>query len=208
MDPRTFPTKANLMLAKNSLALAKQGFDLMDKKRNILQKEREKRSKEEQKHREEVRFALRDAFETLQKAIYYMGSDQVEAIATEIPPEQDISLKRINMMGVELLETEWNPKKHYPDVLFAQKTLYADEVYRKFGQVKGQLIRLSEEETAKCRLTVLIAKTGKRANALQYIVMPRYQMRIHQMEENLEEKEREEHFRQKLIRGHKNVPEV
>ena len=33
MDPRTFPTKGNLMLAKNSLALAKQGYDLMDKKR-------------------------------------------------------------------------------------------------------------------------------------------------------------------------------
>ena len=35
MDPRTFPTKGNLMLAKNSLTLAKQGYDLMDKKRNI-----------------------------------------------------------------------------------------------------------------------------------------------------------------------------
>ena len=31
MDPRTFPTKGNLMLAKNSLTLAKQGYELMDK---------------------------------------------------------------------------------------------------------------------------------------------------------------------------------
>ena len=36
MDPRTFPTKGNLMLAKNSLSLARQGYELMDKKRNIL----------------------------------------------------------------------------------------------------------------------------------------------------------------------------
>ena len=36
MDPREFPTKGNLMLAKNSLMLARQGYDLMDKKRNIL----------------------------------------------------------------------------------------------------------------------------------------------------------------------------
>ena len=35
MDPRTFPTKGNLILAKNSLALANQGYELMDKKRNI-----------------------------------------------------------------------------------------------------------------------------------------------------------------------------
>ena len=36
MDPREFPTKGNLIAAKNSLTLAKQGYDLMDKKRNIL----------------------------------------------------------------------------------------------------------------------------------------------------------------------------
>ena len=39
MDPTTFPTKGNLILAKNSLSLAKMGYDLMDKKRNILIRE-------------------------------------------------------------------------------------------------------------------------------------------------------------------------
>ena len=39
MDPNTFPTKGNLILAKNSLALSRQGFDLMDRKRNILIRE-------------------------------------------------------------------------------------------------------------------------------------------------------------------------
>ena len=29
MDPREFPTKGNLIAAKNSLTLAKQGYDLM-----------------------------------------------------------------------------------------------------------------------------------------------------------------------------------
>ena len=39
MDPRSFPTKGNLILAKNSLTLARQGYELMDKKRNILIRE-------------------------------------------------------------------------------------------------------------------------------------------------------------------------
>ena len=39
MNPNTFPTKGNLMLAKNSLKLAKKGYELMDKKRNILIRE-------------------------------------------------------------------------------------------------------------------------------------------------------------------------
>ena len=36
MNINMFPTKGNLIAAKNSLALARQGYDLMDKKRNIL----------------------------------------------------------------------------------------------------------------------------------------------------------------------------
>ena len=39
MDPNTFPTKGNLILAKNSLKLAHMGYELMDKKRNILLRE-------------------------------------------------------------------------------------------------------------------------------------------------------------------------
>ena len=39
MNLNTFPTKGNLILAKNSLTLAKQGYELMDKKRNILIRE-------------------------------------------------------------------------------------------------------------------------------------------------------------------------
>ena len=39
MDPNMFPTKGNLIRAKNSYALAKQGYELMDKKRNILIRE-------------------------------------------------------------------------------------------------------------------------------------------------------------------------
>ena len=39
MDPNTFPTKGNLILAKNSLKLSRQGYELMDKKRNILMRE-------------------------------------------------------------------------------------------------------------------------------------------------------------------------
>ena len=39
MDASLFPTKGNLMLAKNTLALSKQGYELLDKKRNILIRE-------------------------------------------------------------------------------------------------------------------------------------------------------------------------
>ena len=39
MDPREFPTKGNLMLAKKLAGTCQSGYELMDKKRNILLKE-------------------------------------------------------------------------------------------------------------------------------------------------------------------------
>ena len=66
MDPRTFPTKGNLMLAKNSLALAKQGYDLMDKKRNILIRELMDLIDEARSIQEEIDTTFTYAYQCLQ----------------------------------------------------------------------------------------------------------------------------------------------
>ena len=61
MDPNTFPTKGNLILAKNSLALSRQGYELMDKKRNILIREMmELIDQAESKHGDRNRFCRSD----------------------------------------------------------------------------------------------------------------------------------------------------
>jgi len=39
MDTTSFPTKGNLILAKNTLKMSKQGYELLDKKRNLLIRE-------------------------------------------------------------------------------------------------------------------------------------------------------------------------
>ena len=69
MDPRTFPTKGNLMLAKNSLALAKQGYDLMDKKRNILIRELMDLIDEARTIQEEIDTTFTYAYACMQRAI-------------------------------------------------------------------------------------------------------------------------------------------
>ena len=62
MDPNSFPTKGNLILAQNSLALANQGYDLMDKKRNILIKELMNLMDEAAKVQEEIDITFSNAY--------------------------------------------------------------------------------------------------------------------------------------------------
>lgn len=78
MDPRTFPTKGNLMLAKNSLALARQGYDLMDKKRNILIRELMDLIEEARTIQEEIDSTFTYAYQCLQRANIENGISMVE----------------------------------------------------------------------------------------------------------------------------------
>ena len=87
LDPRTFPTKGNLMLAKNSLALAKQGYELMDKKRNILIRELMDLIDQARTIQEEIDSTFTYAYQCLQKANIENGINTISQIAYKVPIE-------------------------------------------------------------------------------------------------------------------------
>ena len=67
-------------------------------------------------------------------------------------------------------------------------------------KVKELTIRLAEVETSAYRLAYNIKKTQKRANALQNITIPKYKTLVRSIQGALEEKEREEFTRLKVIK--------
>ena len=73
MDPREFPTKGNLMLAKNSLALARQGDELMDMKRYVLLKELMALIDEAKEIQEQIDSTFTKAYACLQRANIELG---------------------------------------------------------------------------------------------------------------------------------------
>ena len=80
MDPNTFPTKGNLILAKNSLALSRQGFELMDKKRNILIREMMDLIDQAKDIQTQIDKTFRTAYAALQKANMEIGIAFVQQI--------------------------------------------------------------------------------------------------------------------------------
>ena len=69
-----------------------------------------------------------------------------------------------------------------------------------FRKVKDLTIKLSMVENAAYRLASNIKKTQKRANALQNITIPMYSNLVYTITNALEEKEREEFTRLKVIK--------
>lgn len=200
MDPNTFPTKGNLILAKNSLALAKQGYELMDKKRNILIRELMELIAEATDIQEEIDTTFSEAYAALQKANIQMGIHEVEQIALSVPVEDGIAVKRRSVMGTEIPKVEYEKKERRPAYSFYHTKMSLDEASQQFERVKELTIRLVEVENSAYRLAYNIQKTQKRANALSNITIPKYENRVREIQEYLEEKEREEFTRLKVIK--------
>ena len=78
-----------------------------------------------------------------------------------------------------------------------------DKAYISFVKVKEMTVTLAEVENSIYRLTNSIRKTQTRANALQNIVIPKYQSTVKYISGSLDEKEREEFSRMKVIKAQK-----
>lgn len=118
MDPNEFPTKGNLMLAKNSLGLAKQGHELMDKKRNILVKELMDLIEEAKSIQTEIDVTFTRAYRALQKANIELGINYVDEISHAVPVENSIRIKTRSIMGTEIPLVEYEPSMDRPTYSF------------------------------------------------------------------------------------------
>ena len=203
MDPRTFPTKGNLILAKNSLALANQGYELMDKKRNILIRELMELIDQAKDIQEQIDSTFTHAYKCLQHANIEHGISLVSQLAYTVPIEDSIKIKSRSIMGTEIPLVDYTPDENQPTYSFSTTDESIDRAREAFRKVKELTLKLSMIENAAYRLATNIKKTQKRANALKNITIPTYTTLVSSISNALEEKEREEFTRLKVIKQRK-----
>ena len=201
MNLNTFPTKGNLILAKNSLTLAKQGYELMDKKRTILIRELMELIDKASSIQTEIDSTYTAAYAALQQANIQLGIHTVQDIASSIAPEESITIKTRSIMGTEIPLVEYTPQaSNKPAYAFYGTKESLDIARQRFERVKDLTVQLSTVETSAYRLAANIKKTQKRANALKNITIPTYEALVKSITNALEEKEREEFTRLKVIK--------
>lgn len=204
MNPNTFPTKGNLILARNSLALAKQGYELMDKKRNILIRELMNLIEEAKTIQAEIDETFTSAYLSLQQANIENGIHYVQEISHAVPVETSIRIKTRSIMGTEIPLAEYTEESSTPHYGFYGTRESVDQARAGFLKVKELTVKLSMVENSAYRLAMNIRKTQKRANALKNITIPTYTALARDISNALEEKEREEFTRLKVIKRNMN----
>ena len=200
MNLNTFPTKGNLIAAKNSLALARQGYGLMDKKRNILIRELMQLIDKAKEIQSEIDSTYRLAYKALEQANIELGIDYVSELATAVPIDDGIIRKTRSVMGTEIPLVQYKEEDIKLSYAFYNTRECLDNARMHFKKVKDLTIKLSMIENSAYRLASNISKTQKRANALKNITIPRYETISKSITNALEEKEREEFTRLKVIK--------
>ena len=200
---KMIPTKANLMKCEEMLEFSLKGFELLDKKRNILIQEMMTLVDRAKKIQVQINIGFKEAYESLENANILMGSSNVEQISEAIIQEKDYKILLISVMGVEIPKFKYNKEKPHANYSFFRTNASFDNAVLKFNELKYMIYELAEVETSVYKLAEEIKKTKKRANALEKIRIPRYESLIKEIEEILEEKEREDFFRLKMIKNKK-----
>ncbi len=202
MAAQAVPTKGNLMACKKSLALAKTGYELLDKKRNILVREMMTLIDKASQIQEKIDSTYSNAYLALQKANIRMG--YIDDIARSVPEENSLRLSYRSVMGVEIPIVTIDSTET-PELFYGLQSTDAsfDEAYCCFREVKLLTAELAEVENSVYRLADAIKKTQKRANALKNIMIPRFEESVKFITDALEEKEREEFSRLKVIKAQK-----
>lgn len=192
------PTKSNLISAKNSRALAKTGFDLMDKKRNILVREIMGLIDKAYSLQSQIDTVFREAYDSLRMSNIALGKS--DNIAEAALLDDSLSLRYRSVMGVEIPAVITGEEELTLPYGFIDTGAVLDDAYIKFNRAKALIRELAETENVIYRLAYSIKKAQKRANALKNVVIPNFDNTIKSITESLEEKEREEFVRLKVIK--------
>ena len=203
MNSNFAPTKGNLLASKNYLNFAKTGFSLLDKKQNILIKELMALVGRANTIREKIDKIYAEAYSALQQANVTMKNCQ--EFSMSVPILDNLNLSFRSVMGVEIPIFDFIEfKDNKPPFGLHDSNSYLDEAYLKFKEVLNLTVRYAEIENSIYKLAKVIKKTKKRANALKNSIIPKFSHAVKFIGNALEEKEREEFSRLKVIKNFRN----
>lgn len=198
------PTRMELLSLKNRTKLAVKGHGLLKEKRDALIKEFFDILDRVKGVREAAERSLKEANEALLEAQIAMGDLAVRKASLSVKESIDVDIKSRSVMGVSVPVT--NVKMEERLIIdrgysFSDTTIQLDEAAKKFEESIKFLIELGEVEKTIFLLAEEIEATKRRVNALEHIMIPRFENTEKYIDMRLQEMERENFVRLKMIRS-------
>jgi len=193
------PTRMNLLQRRGQLRLAQKGVDLLKKKRDALVAEFFGLVREALEARKALNQAAKEAYAALLLAQAFDGPEAVAGASLGVPPVEGVEAEVENVWGSKVPRL----RATFPEVLLSPVgtpayTLEAQKAFRRYAEV---LVQVANTETRLKKMGEEIKKTTRRVNALEQVVIPGIRGQIRFIQQVLEQREREDTFRLKRIKG-------
>ena len=201
------PTRMNLLQRKAQAKMARDGAELLRNKRDALMQEFMELLRPLLDEREKLAEISQHAFQSLLMAKALDGQEAINSVAfaTSRDVTVEVNLEKIWGIGIPEVKAPDGYIRGPLDRGYAITSTSAriDETAEAFEQVLEAVVRMAPTEVKLKRLGGEIRKTTRRVNALEEMIIPRYDNQIKYIQRTLEEREREDIFRLKRIKAKK-----
>ena len=200
MSNNYLPTKSNLIKLQESLKITKQGHELLERKRLILSKELEKYQDKVKSIEQELYDMMEDGKNLVRNVNTDIGIDNFTNISNGVKIDDYIDIKNKTLMGCEIPSAVHKREVIKRNYGFYNTTHIIDEAIFKFNEIQEKLIEYAILKNTVDRLKRETERVGERANALQNIIIPENDKNLKQISSIIDEREREEFSRLKVIK--------
>ena len=200
MSNNYLPTKSNLIKLQEPLKITKQGHELLERKRLILSKELEKYQDKVKSIEQELYDMMEDGKNLVRNVNTDIGIDNFTNISNGVKIDDYIDIKNKTLMGCEIPSAVHKREVIKRNYGFYNTTHIIDEAIFKFNEIQEKLIEYAILKNTVDRLKRETERVGERANALQNIIIPENEKNLKQISSIIDEREREEFSRLKVIK--------
>lgn len=188
------PTRMELTNLKKKLVTARRGHKLLKDKRDELMRRFMEKVRENKELRSKVEEKILEANKHMAIARSVMSDTAIESALMMPMQEMNVDITQKNVMSV--LIPEYQTKFRTADGAdiypygFAYTSTDLDDAVKALSDILPDLIKLAEIEKSCQLMAVEIEKTRRRVNALEHVMIPRYEETIKYIAMKLDENER------------------
>ena len=188
------PTRMELSNLKKKLVTARRGHKLLNDKRDELMRQFMLLIRQNQELRIEAETAVKEANKHMAEARSMTDSRVIETAFILPKQHVELEIKQKNVMSVIIPEYVTHFKSSDSSDIYRYGYMDTngelDAAVKSLSDVFPKLIRLAEIEKSCQLMAAEIEKTRRRVNALEHVMIPRYEETIRYITMKLDENER------------------
>lgn len=154
-----------------------------------------------------TRNKILEAYRLLDTSYMFYGKSRIrfQSEFNRIHYEPDVQITNLNYIGVDTVKIKLDilEKQKFPSYSFQDTPVEFDNLINKIKDSMEEIIKLAELDYLAFHFAFSYRKIKRRINALDNIIIPRLNSEIHDLEEVLEDIERDELIQLKQIK--KNI---